>query len=131
VDENEASRWFDEYLEVFAACGRGEREASSLLGYWDVPLLIETGDGCIALRTEDQVIATAEQQIDGMRAAAYQRSDLCDSEFTVLGATSALYRAEISRRRADGEEISRLRATYLLTDGASGRRIKAFVVHHP
>ncbi|MBV8432145.1 MAG: hypothetical protein JO244_13340 [Solirubrobacterales bacterium] len=129
MDENDARRWFRDYLSVFEACGRGDREASSLLEYWDVPLLIQTRGGSIALTTEDQVLATAQQQIDGMRAVAYERSDLCGSEFTALGATSALYRAEISRQRVDGEEISRLRATYLLTDRAIGHRIKALVVH--
>lgn len=129
MDENDASRWFGEYLEVFEACGRGERDARSLLGYWGVPLLLATDDGFIALTTEDQVIATAQQQVDGMRAAAYDRSDIRGSEVTVLNAKSVLYRAELSRRRADGDEVSRLTATYLLTDGASGRRISALLVH--
>jgi len=129
VDENDATRWFGEYLEVFGACGRGEGDARSLLGYWAVPLLLATNDGFIALTTEDQVVATAQQQVDGMRAAAYDHSDIRGSEVTVLNATSVLYRAELSRRRANGEEIGRLTATYLLTDGAAGRRISALLVH--
>jgi NTF2-like protein (DUF6841) len=129
VDENEARGWFGEYLEVFEACGRGESDARSLLGYWAVPLLMATHDGFIALTTEDQVVATAQQQVDGLRADAYDHSDIRGSDVTVLNATSVLYRAELSRRRADGEEISRLTATYLLTDGAPGRRISALLVH--
>jgi hypothetical protein len=127
VDENDVSRWFGEYLKVFGACGRGESAARSLLGYWDVPLFLATDDGFIALTTEDRVVAAAQQQIGGMRAAAYDHSDVRGSEVTVLNTTSALYRGELSRRRAHGDEINRLTATYLLTDGSAGRRISALM----
>jgi hypothetical protein len=129
VDESDWVRWFGEYLGVFEACGRGERDADSLLGYYGVPLLVATDDGFTALTTEPQVAAAAQQQIDGMRAADYDRSDVLGSEVTVLNATSARYQGEFSRRRADGGEISRLTVTYLLTDGSAGRRISALVLH--
>jgi hypothetical protein len=131
VDESDVGRWFGEYLKVFEACGRGESDARSLLAYYGVPLLVATDDGFSALAAEDQVVAAAQQQIDGMRAAAYDRSHVLGSEVTVLNATSALYRGAFSRRRADGDEISRLNVTYLLTDGSAGRRISALVLHSP
>lgn len=37
--------WFGEYLEVLAACCRGERDTDALLGYFGVPLLLTTGGG--------------------------------------------------------------------------------------
>jgi hypothetical protein len=30
VDSSDVSRWFGEYLDTFAACGRGERDTASL-----------------------------------------------------------------------------------------------------
>ena len=131
MDESDVSRWFGEYCEVFTECGRGESDTGSLLAYYGVPLLLATDGGFIALTTEDQVVAAAQQQIDGMRAAAYDHSDILASDVTVLNATSALYRQEFSRRRADGDEISRSTATYLVTDGSAGRRISALVLHSP
>jgi len=113
------------------ACGRGESDTRSLLAYHGVPLLLATDDGFIALMTEDEVVAAAQQQIDGMRAAAYDHSDILGSDVTVLNATSALYRQEFSRRRVDGDEISRSTASYLVTDGSVGRRISAPVLHSP
>jgi hypothetical protein len=101
VDSNGVSRWFGEYLDAFAACGRGE------------------------------VVAAVQEQVDGMRAAAYGRSEILDSEVTVLNSTSALYRGTFSRQRSDGGEISRLTATYLVTDGAAGRCISVLAVHSP
>jgi hypothetical protein len=131
VDRNDVSRWFGEYLDAFAGCGRGERDAASLLAYYGIPLLLATDDAFIALTSEDQVVAAAQQQIDGMRAAGYDHSDVLASEVTVLNASSALYRGAFSRRRADGSEISRLTVTYLVTDGSVGRRISALALHSP
>jgi hypothetical protein len=129
VDDNGVTRWVADYLEAFAACGRGERDAASLLDYYGVPLLLATDDGCTALTSEDQVTAAAQQQIDAMRAADYHHSDVLGSEVTVLNAMSALYRGAFSRRRADGSEIGRLTVTYLVTDGMVGRRISALALH--
>jgi hypothetical protein len=131
VDSGDVSRWFGEYLDAFAACGRGEVETGSLLGYYGVPLLITTDDGFFALTSDDQVVGAVQQQIDGMRAAAYSRSEILGFEVTVLNSTSALYRGTFSRQRSDGGEISRLAATYLVTDGASGRRISVLAVRGP
>jgi len=129
VENSDVSRWFDEYLDAYAACGRGERDTASLLAYYGVPLLVTTDSGFFALTTGDQVVAVVQQQIDGMRAAAYDRSEILHSEVTVLNAASALYRGTFSRQRGDGSEISRLTMTYLVTDGPAGRRISAFAVH--
>ena len=80
------SRWFDQYLDAFAACGRGEKDTAVLI---------------------------------------------LGSEVTVLNSRSALYRGTFSRQRSDGGEINRLTATYLVTDGAAGRRISVLAVHSP
>lgn len=129
MDKSDVGRWFGEYLDAFAACGRGERDTAALLAYYGVPLLVTTDDGLFALTTDDQVVAVVRQQVDGMRAAAYDRSEILDSEATVLNSASALYRGTFSRQRSDGSEINRLTMTYLVTDGPAGRRISAFAVH--
>jgi hypothetical protein len=131
VDNSDVSRWFAEYLGVFGACGRGERDTASLLAYYGVPLLLTTDGGFFALTSDDQVVAAVQQQVDGMRAAAYDRSEIIDSEVTVLNSTSALYRGTFARQRSDGSEIGRLTATYLVTDGPVGRRISVLAVHSP
>jgi len=64
-----------------------------------------------------------------MRAAGYDHSEVLDFELTVLNSASALYRGVFSRQRSDGSEISRLTATYLVTDGPVGRRISVLAVH--
>jgi hypothetical protein len=129
VDGSDVSRWFGAYLDAFAACGRGESDTSSLLEYYGVPLLLTTDGGFFALTSEDQVVAAVQGQVDGMRAAGYARSEILGSEVTVLNSTSALYRGTISRQRSDGSEINRLTATYLVTDGATGRCISVLAVH--
>jgi hypothetical protein len=129
VQDDDVSQWFDEYLEAFAACGRGERNTDSLLAYYGVPLFITTDTGSFALTSPEQVIAALQPQVDGMLVAAYSRSEIVDSEVTVLNATTSLYRGTFSRQRSDGSEINRLTATYVVTDGADGRRISVLAVH--
>ena len=131
VDSSDVNGWFGEYLDAFAACGRGEKDTASLLVYYGVPLLVATDGGYFALTSDEQVVAVVQQQVDGMRTAAYDHSEVLDSEVSVLNSTSALYRGTFSRQRSEGAEISRLTATYLVTDGSIGRRISALLVHSP
>ena len=128
MDSSDVSRWFGEYLDVFAECCRGERDTGALLGYFGVPLLLTTDGGYFALASEEQVVAGLQPQIGQMRAAGYARSEILGAEITVLNATSALYQGKISRQRGDGSEISLLVATYLVTDGPAGRRFSALAV---
>jgi hypothetical protein len=129
VDNGAVSHWFGEYLDAFAACGRGESDTTSLLAYYGVPLMVTTDEGISPLTSDDQVVAAVHGQVEAMRASGYSRSETLDSQVTVLNATSALYRGTFSRQRGDGGEISRLTATYLVTDGPAGRRISALAVH--
>lgn len=122
-------RWFEEYLDAFAACGRSESHASSLLAYYGVPLLLSTDDGFVALTTGDDVASMAQRQVDGMREADYDHSDVLDFEISPLNSVSALCRGTFSRRRRDGSELSRLTATYLVTGVSDSRRISALAVH--
>jgi hypothetical protein len=131
VDSDDVSQWFGEYLRAFVACGRGESDAASLLAYYGVPLLLTTDDESFTLTSGDQVVAAMRQQIDGMRAAGYGRTESLRSQVTVLNATSALYGGTFSWHRSDGSEIRRVTLTYLVTDGSAGRRISALVVHSP
>jgi hypothetical protein len=66
VNSSEVSRWFDEYLDAYASCGRGESDTSSLLAYYGVPLLLTTDDGFFAPASGAEVIAAVQRQIDGM-----------------------------------------------------------------
>ncbi|HEX4514185.1 MAG TPA: hypothetical protein VGH87_23385 [Polyangiaceae bacterium] len=127
---NDVNEWFREYLDAFAACGRGERDASALLAYYGVPIFFTTDAGCAAMTSEEQVLAVAKQQVDGMRAAQYDHSEVLESESVVVNATSAIHRGTFVRVRADGSEINRVRVTYVITESARGRRISGLLVHH-
>ena len=129
MDEAEVSGWFDEYLNVFAACGRGERQVDSLLAYYGVPLLFTGDDGYYALTSDDQVRAVVQRQVDGMLADHYDHSAVLGFQITPVNAASALYQGRFSRRRKDGREIAQLAITYLITAGPDGRRISVLALH--
>jgi hypothetical protein len=130
MDELGIRAWFGQYLKALAARGRGESDdLAALLEYYAVPLVVATEEAAEALTATEDVMGFARKQVDGMRAANYDHTETLDSEVTALNTTSALYRADFVRQRADGSEIGRLGVTYLITDGPAGLRISAVAIH--
>jgi hypothetical protein len=130
MNKIEVKRWFDHYLADFVAMGRGEVEdVGHILIYYGIPMITSTDAGCMVLTDEGQVLAAAQQQVDGMRAAGYDHSDVLAAETTVLNRSCAVHHGRFARVRADGTEISQVEATYLINDGAAGRRISALIIH--
>jgi hypothetical protein len=130
MDADEARRWFNSYFAEFVALGRGELDdVRRILDHYGVPLLLSTDAGSAVLTDEDQVLAAARQQVDRMRSVGYHHSEELTAETTVLNRTCAIHRGRFARLRADGTEIEQVEATYLITDGAAGRRISAIIVH--
>ena len=130
MQSTDARDWFGAYLETFAAFGRGDRvDIEALSAYYDVPLLLTSDRGALALSSRDAVASALREQFDGMRAADYDRSDVLELRVEILDAVSAVYRGHFSRRAGDGREIGRLPVTYLVTDRGAGRRIAALLVH--
>jgi hypothetical protein len=122
------NRWFDEYLDTYAACTRGEREMAALLSHYGVPMVLTTDEGVVTLMTDDEAAAVMQSQVDGLRAQRYHHTDVLHSEVTVLNSTSALYRTSLSRRNLDGGEFDRPTITYLVTDDVAGLRIVLLAV---
>jgi uncharacterized NTF2-like protein DUF6841 len=122
-DADAVGRWINEYLSSFAACARGEGDMASLLGHFGVPMVVTTDEGVVTLMTDDEAAAVMQSQVDGLRALRFDHSEVLQSEVTVLNATSALYRATLSRRNADGGEIDCPTVTYVVTDDVAGPRI--------
>lgn len=129
VDSDAVSRWFDEYFDTFTACARGDGDMSALLRHYGVPLILTTDDGVTALMTDDEAAAVMQSLVDGLRANGYHHTTVLHSEVTVINATSAVYRATMSRRNHDGIEISCPTITYLVTDDVAGLRIAVLATH--
>jgi hypothetical protein len=122
------SGWMDAYLDVFAACGRGEGGLDAVVEYYDPPVLLTTDDVSTRLATEGDVLAWAQGQVDGMMAAGFDRIEVLDLVVEPLNGTTSLVRGRFVRRRRDGSEISRIDATYLVVVGDQGPRIAALAV---
>lgn len=128
VDADAVGRWFDEYLDTFAACARGDREMAALLAHYGVPLIVTSDDGVTALMTDDEAAAVMQSQVDGLRALGYHHTEVLHSEVTVLNSTSALFRGTMSRRNSDDTEIGCPSITYLVTEDVAGLRIALLAV---
>lgn len=131
MDAETLGGWVREYVGVFQACARGEQDVQALLGYWGVPLLLATKDGFVPLASGDEVAATAQKQIDWLRAAGYDRTELISFDITSLDQKSAWCRGEFSWQRGDGGEIAHPTVTFLVGETPGGPRIAALLPHHP
>ena len=114
---------------TLAECGRGVRETEALAQYFAVPVTVATDAGVATLVSDEQVVDALDHQVQGMRASAYDHSDVIEAETTVLNDFTALHRAWLVRVRDDGSEISRLHATYVLVDTEEGGRISTLIAH--
>lgn len=129
MDVKAVSRFLDEYLEAFAACVRGEHDMATLLACYGVPLIITSDDGVIALSTDSEVATVVQGQVDGLRALRYRGARVLASEVIDLNATSALYRASLSRYDDKGDEIDCPTITYAVIEDDSGPRIAMLAAH--
>ena len=123
--------WFRQYLDTFAACGRGEGEARSMLEYYGVPLLVSSDDGFLVFTSADEVLDFAQRQIESMRAVDYAHSEVVGFETSALNSVSRRCQGTFVRRSRDGRDIGRLTATYLVNQTAHGHRISALALHTP
>ena len=129
MDTSGLSQWFDQYLDTFAACARGDREIAALLRYYGVPMILTSDDGVVGLTTDDQIAAVIQGQLDGLRATGYHHTEVVNSTVTELNSTSALYRGTLSRRNGHGAEIACPTVTYVVTDGPVGLQISLLAAH--
>ncbi len=129
LDSAAVGRWFDDYLEVFAAAVRGDRDMSELLRRYAVPLLITTDDGVVSLTSADEVASVIQGQVDGLRAQRYHHTSLFNAEVTLLNASSALYRGAFVRHDVTGAELGRVAVTYLVADGSDEVQIAVLASH--
>ena len=129
VDAKTVSRFLAEYFEAFAACVRGEREIAALLVCYAVPLVITSDDGVIGLTTDSEVATVIQGQVDGLRALRYRGTTVLQSEVIGLNATSAIYRASLSRYDDKSDEIDSPTITYVVTGADDDLRISMLVAH--
>jgi len=129
MDAKLVSRFLDDYLEVFAACVLGEQEIAKLLAFYGVPLIITSDDGVIALTTDSEVTTVIQGQVDGLRALRYRGTRVLQSEVIGLNATSALYRASLSRYDDENDEIDCPTITYVVTSSDDELRISMLAAH--
>ena len=63
MDADDVRRWYADYLEAFAACGRGERPVEDLLEFYGVPMVLTTDDTVSTFITADQSLRSEERRV--------------------------------------------------------------------
>lgn len=129
VIEGGVHAWFAGYLSAFTALGRGECTPTELAEYFFVPLLVTTDDVVISLGSRDDIVSWLKVQADGMAAAGYDHTHVSSTDARVANGTTAVVRALMARRRADGSDITELSVTYVLVRDQHDLRVQALVAH--
>jgi hypothetical protein len=129
VTSEDVELWFATYLDCFVALARGERDdVEAILGFYGVPMLLSSPGGTGWLHDAEQVVGVTRAQIEGLRHAGFDRTEVEASVTVVLNDTCARYEARFRRRAADDTEIASFSASYLIAEGPDGPRIAALAV---
>jgi len=132
VDVATAVTWYEGYLRLFEACGRGTSDDfEALADCFAMPTLLTANDGVRVVWSVQALVPILREQAERLRKAGYYHSEQLNAHSAPLNASTVLHTATFVRRRVDASEIGRLRATYLITAGASGPRISALAVGDP
>ncbi len=131
MDVESLSTWYADYVERFAAVGRGDREVAWVADCYTIPLLATTDDLVAALTTPEQVLELVESQVAGMRAEGYARTEVVSTEQRIVSLTTAVLEASFVRIRFDGSVIGQHTATYVVIGSDGAIRIAALCLHSP
>ena len=91
-------------------------------------MLLSSPGGTGWLHDAEQVVGVTRAQIEGLRHAGFDRTQVEASVTVVLNDTCARYEARFRRRAADDTEIASFSASYLIAEGPDGPRIAALAV---
>lgn len=97
------------YAEGFAG------DAAVTVGFYAVPMVYVGADSISVLATRQEQIELVAEIQRRLRSSGFTHSTVERCEISLLKPTIALCRMAGSRRRADGSEIQRIAATYVLT----------------
>ena len=130
MDSDDVELWFASYLDCFVALGRGERDdVEAILDFYGVPMLLSAPGGTGWLHDAEQVLGLTRAQVEGLRHVGFDRTDVLGAQTVLLNEGCARHEGRFVRRTADGAEIARFDASYLLAEGPEGPRIAALAVH--
>lgn len=132
MDAADVELWFASYLDLFVALGRGDRDdVEAILDFYGVPMLLGAPGATGWLQHADQVVGVVRAQVEGLRHAGFDHTDVEDAQVVVLNDSCSRYEGRFVRRAADGSVIAEFGASYLIADGPEGPRLAALVVQAP
>jgi hypothetical protein len=129
VDTSDVTTWFDAYLDLFVALGRGDRDdVEAILDFYGVPMLLSAPGASGWLHGTDQVIGVVRGQVEGLRHVGFDRTVVEDATTVLLNDSCARHEGRFLRLGADATVIADFRAGYLIADGSAGPRCAALVI---
>jgi ketosteroid isomerase-like protein len=107
----------------------GKLDVQAILPYYHEPSVLITTRGVATMPTHAAMAVAFKPLMDGLRARGYARSEFTTLNVKRLSATTALASGAAVRYKADGQELERLGATYVLHKTENGWKIAVTVGH--
>lgn len=106
-------------------------DVDAFLPYFHEPCLLIGPDGMFAAPTH-AVLATAfASPIADLRTRGFGRSELIVRQTETLSATAELVIGLAKRYKADGQELERVGASYVMHKNDTGWKIAVIILHDP
>jgi len=94
-----------------------EDDASLMRPWMRLPVM-RFGNGSVhAIATAEELDATYQRMVDGLKGTGYRQSILSDFEVDMLNPTTALVRCHAVREKADGTVLESFEAAYIMARG--------------
>jgi ketosteroid isomerase-like protein len=112
-----------EYYATFSTL-----DLNAIVSHYSEPCFSIGPQGLFSAGTRAGLANAFAPMVEGLRAKGYGRSEFTDAEVTMLGETAALARGVAVRYTAAGQEMERVRISYLMHRTDSVWKIAAIVV---
>ena len=123
-DKAAVTRLLSDYARVF-----GKLDVQAILPYYLEPSMLIRPQGVAMMPTHAAMAATFAPLMEGLRVRGYARSEFTTLNMKRLSATTMLVSGVAVRYKADGQELERIGATYVLHKTEKGWKIAVSVRH--
>lgn len=111
-----------EYYRVFSTMN-----LEAIASYFSEPCLNIAPDGAVHSAGRQELIRTFGPILEELRSRGYGRSEFADADVIGLGSSAALVRGIAIRYMASGQELQRVRISYLMSRIAGEWKIASMV----
>lgn len=122
--EHDAVRALTDYYNAFS-----RQELQCILSYFHEPAMVIAPSGVFVIPDSTALAATITRTLEDLRSRGYARSELIVEHLSALGEAAAFASGIAVRYKAEGQELERVRLSYLLRRTDASWKIAVMIFH--